>query len=82
MSAKEMFEKLGYTYQESYFNQELDEIKYSKDEKWTPQIHFSLNNKCISVYREDENERKPSWFTVDLLEAINKQIEELGWLNE
>lgn len=76
MNAKEMFEELGYTYQESYFNYDLDEIIYHKKGKFTPQIKFSLNHKIIYVYRD---EIKASSFDIKILKAINKQVEELGW---
>lgn len=78
-SAKEMFEELGYTYQESYFEEKLDEINYSKSGRWTPQINFNLNHKCVIVYTIYEDIKKPSAFNVKILQAINKQIEELGW---
>lgn len=76
MSAKEMFEKLGYEYIENYFENELDEIYYQREGKYAPKIQFNLNHKCIRVYREVN---KSSYFDVKLLQAINKQIEELGW---
>lgn len=76
MSAKEMFEDLGYTYQESYFEEKLDEINYSKNGDYAPQIKFNLNHKCAMIYRQ---ENKASWFDVKILRAINKQVEELGW---
>ena len=34
-SAREMFEELGCTYQESYFEEKLDEINYSKRGNFT-----------------------------------------------
>lgn len=82
MSAKEMFGELGYTYQESYFEEKLDEINYSKSGRWTPQVNFNLNHKCVTVYRIYENIKKTSAFNVKILQAINKQIEELGWSYE
>ena len=82
-SAKEMFEELGYTYQESYFEDKIDEINYAKDGRWTPQIHFSLNHKCVSVYRIDDiGVQKSAHFSTNLLQAINQQCKELGWFNE
>lgn len=75
-TAKEMFEELGYTYQESYFEEELDEINYSKGGDYAPQIIFNLNHKCVKAYRK---ENKASWFDTKILQAINKQIEELQW---
>ena len=52
-SARELFEELGYTYQESYFEEKLDEINYSKSGDYAPQIIFNLNHKCIKVYRKE-----------------------------
>lgn len=75
-SAKKLFEQLGYTYQESYFEERLDEINYSKSGIFTPQIVFNLNGKCVKVYRKGD---KTSWFDVKILQAINQQIKELGW---
>lgn len=75
-SARELFEELGYTYQESYFEEKLDEINYSKSGDYAPQIIFNFNHKCVMVYRK---ENKASWFDVKLLQAINQQIKELGW---
>lgn len=75
-SARELFEELGYTYQESYFEEKLDEINYSKSGDYAPQIIFNFNHKCVMVYRK---ENKASWFDVKVLQAINQQINELGW---
>ena len=75
-SARKLFEELGYTYQESYFEEKLDEINYSKSGGYDTQIIFNLNHKCIKVYRK---ENKASWFDVKMLKAINQQINELGW---
>ena len=75
-SAKELFEELGYRYQESYFEEKLDEINYSKSGNYAPQIIFNLNGKCIMVYRKGN---KASWFDAKLFQAINQQINELGW---
>lgn len=75
-SARELFEELGYTYQESYFEEKLDKINYSKNGDYVPQIIFSFDNKCVKVYRK---ENKASWFDVKILQAINQQINELGW---
>lgn len=75
-SATELFKELGYTYQESYFEGKLDEINYSKNGDYVPQIIFKVDSKCVKVYRK---ENKASWFDVKLLQAINQQINDLGW---
>ena len=71
MKAKEMFEELGFEYQENEIN-----IKYYKeytdcyDESYILEIDFRLIEK--KIYSD---------FSIDmhLLKAINKQVEELGW---
>lgn len=75
-SARELFDELGYVYQESYFEEKLDEINYSKSGNYVPQIIFNVNCKYVKVYRK---ENKASWFDVKVLQAINQQINELGW---
>lgn len=76
MNARKMFEELGYRYNECYFEGQLDEITYSKNGRWTPQIMFNLNHNVVKVYIQ---ENKSSSFDMKLLKAINKQCEELGW---
>ncbi len=58
------------------FEEKLDKINYSKNGDYVPQIIFSFDNKCIKVYRK---ENKASWFDVKILQAINQQVNELGW---
>ncbi len=65
MSAKEMFEKLGY---KVLANNDI-EIMYVND---THTIIFHKIN--IDIYCTN-------LINIDLLQAINKQIEELGWNN-
>lgn len=80
MTAKEMFKKLGY---------ELDiitdfEILYHM--KWeissTYWVSFNIINKSIECFLTSDSPFEPSKsysIDIDLLQAINKQIEELGW---
>jgi hypothetical protein len=82
MSAKEMFEKLGYARDESY-----DGILYSKyvDENesvnlW--QIDFDKVNKTVEKSVSKAGFDMKYWnskITSEELKAINKQVEELGW---
>ena len=69
MSAREMFEELGYIgYEEhddtgdyiKYYNEEYDNINFYCDSKT-----FSIGEYCLCGMK--------------LLKAINKQCEELGW---
>ena len=75
MSAKELFEELGYEQEilENYFNRF---IRYKKDAK---RIVFR-NDKKIIPY-EDYGDMGEDGTLLDMneLKAINKQISELGW---
>lgn len=83
MNAKEMFEELGFTYNECYYHHELDSIIYKRTEKRATQIEFMLDRKMYKVFFEvsdiDTYELLPSAVDMELHKAINKQIEELGW---
>lgn len=81
MSAKEMFERLGYVQEIWCFEDEnkIDEIIYYCDFKFASNITFELNGKCIKVHRKNRN--RAGWCDVPMLQAINKQVEELGWLD-
>lgn len=68
MSAKEMFKKLGYEERkETYF---LNCVKSYIDYKTLNIIYFD-SDKTIDI--------NSMIITYDLLQAINKQVEELGW---
>lgn len=70
MNAKEMFEQLGYIDKTKTPN----EIHYLKEDDWW--IIFNLTSRKIFVgYGYDSGK-----FSIDELKAINKQVEELGWL--
>lgn len=81
MSAKEMFEELGYTYKDSYFNYKLFEIAYNSHSRFGSCIIFDVTHKIFKISRFDD-EYKTGWCDIRLLKAINKQIEELGWLDD
>lgn len=67
-SAKEMFEDLGY---KIYYENELT-LCYINEEN-DDYIYFYIHCKKIEVLHD---------ITIYELKAINKQIEELGWLDE
>ena len=72
MKAKEMFEKLGYKYEEDTVLKRLV---------------FQNGSMIIAFYTEDKSFYKqygyePGDITLEELRAINKQIEELGWDSE
>lgn len=74
MSAREMFEELGFEYKKSDFSiSYYKEFRDYDDETYILDIDFRLFEKKIS-----------NDFSIDmpLLKAINKQVEELGWNNE
>ena len=81
MSAKEMFEKMGWSYE--YVKGDCCEdtiqckdltrtIIYKEDlMKWN--IQFNLISKLIVI-------QNITFINIDLLQAINQQCKELGWL--
>lgn len=78
MSAKEMFEELGYELIKR------NVLTYRKDDGgYITQIMFCepAHRIIFREWEEYENYEPQGQFTVytDLLQAINKQIEELGW---
>ncbi|HIQ90720.1 MAG TPA: hypothetical protein IAB27_03730 [Candidatus Coprosoma intestinipullorum] len=74
MSAKEMFEKLGYK-QEIH----IAYILYIKNED-----DYSQDEQRIFFHHDTETINKPFTGGINAkeLQAINKQVEELGWLDE
>ena len=83
MSAKEMFEELGYNqlYENKhymfYVKDLIDTPEYEKD---CIHLEFNHDNKTINKTYGDDNTVED--ITLEELKAINKQIEELGWNNE
>lgn len=82
MTAKEMFEKLGYKQECWCFEEEkkIDEIVYIRENRFASNVTFRIENKCFKIHRK--NETKSAWCELKLLQAINKQVEELGWNKE
>lgn len=79
MTAKEMFEKLEYEYDYIQNKNSEDTITYHKDNL---HIQFNLTGKQVVV----QNDSSYQYYGVavffinqELLQAINKQVEELGW---
>lgn len=71
-TAKEMFEELGYKY-ENY--SVIDEICYFENKD----VYYVFSLKSKTFFKKEY--REPGDITLDELKAINKQIEELGWSN-
>ena len=84
MSAKEMFEKLGYECERDDNNWLIYNKKAVVDYKITFVKRGDYNNQeCVEI--KPTINGQPHYFVrldIDLLQAINKQVEELGWNNE
>lgn len=73
MTAKEMFEKLGY----EIVTNNSRRIKYAdKDTRLDKEIEFNLIKKA---FRKGDSDYFSYFITLKELKAINKQVEELGW---
>lgn len=83
MSAKELFEELGYNYQyiDNKNNNCEDVIIYTHN-KSNVIIQFNLLSKMV-VYQikntMQEYDKIALFITKELIQAINQQIIELGW---
>lgn len=78
MTAKEMFEKLGYAIDIGC----LGIIRYAKHDinyNIDYYIRFYKDLKEFNGNKVDDNEILPIDIDLNLLQAINKQVEELGW---
>lgn len=76
MSAKEMFEQLGYEY---YDDDGFTCYEKEKRELIEPNyISFDRLEREIFLSRNSKNGNGTT-MNISLLQAINKQIEELGW---
>lgn len=76
MTARDMFEKLGYTR-----NLDSKKLIYAKEQKGMfryLEITFDLTEKEVELYDDHEA------YTINkaLLKAIQQQLKELGWLEE
>lgn len=75
MNAKEMFEELGYS--KSEFRKH---IKYENNGNVVIFDNDSKMVRAIDLFLQEQPQPKPIY--MNLLKAINKQCEELGWLDE
>lgn len=80
MNAKEMFEKLGYSLKVD--NNNL--IEYSKEDCGHISFCFDIETKRFySMYSFSSSiQSTPHSITLDEFEAVQKQMEELGWVEE
>lgn len=82
MTAKEMFEKLGYKCQEDDFSIEF--IKQMKCPLNNKKVEYVIEfYKDIKTFSCEALSNNKEHYTNDIdmkeLQAINKQVEELGW---
>lgn len=70
MNARDLFEYIGYDF---YENAQV--IEYSHYHHFDRYIIFNKERKEIKIVNEDK-------ISLSRLKAINKQVEELGWLDE
>ncbi len=94
MTAKEMFEELGYEFND-YSNKnnknddlyaiyvyEIRQFLNHSPQVLYKEIAFFPNLKKVEVYANDDfNGTESCLWTIEEIQAINKQIEELGWLD-
>jgi len=87
MTAKEMFENLGY-HEYTIYEKTDKRFGYQKIVSYYPEvirnIHFNKRNKTINIFGRHitdslsvwENE----WLTIEEYQAITQQMKELGWI--
>ena len=85
MTAKEMFEKLGYEDETAKFHHLIRFVKHTNYSglKVDKIIELELNGcEILLTCYYGKDDRGPFHLTDKELQAINKQVEELGRLNE
>ena len=80
MKAKEMFEKLGYA--ETKLTDEMITKLYEKNIFGDRQMIYFYPEKSVRIIFYSNGKIYPPLITLEELQAINKQVEELGWLDE
>lgn len=82
MSAIEMFREQGYEIKEKT-SRYLRYLKKDSECGSGAYIEFDLVNKKIRLYTKTPNyNNNPRYADFNEFQAINKQIEELGWLSD
>ena len=79
MSAKEMFENINMYKQNVVYK---DKVIMYTDIRSKLVIIFYLEKKEIAIDSLKEGQDKRYELSYKILQAINKQVEELGWLDE
>lgn len=83
MSAKEIFIKMGWSYEyvkgdcceDTIQCRDMTRTMFLNSMPSLPNIQFNLISKCIVI-------NDLMFISMNILNAINKQIEELGWNND
>lgn len=77
MTAKEMFEEMGYR----IWGKTDSNLKYAKkiDIEVEQYIDIDLKSKMFCKYKKRISECRELFITLEEFKAIQKQIEELGW---
>lgn len=78
MTAEERFEKLG-LYKQAIDKSYIDEVIMYSNSNCDLIIQFYLKSKNVAIDSLNEKQGKRYKFNYRILQAINKQIEELGW---
>lgn len=73
-----MFEKMEYQKSEINYASDINIIRYSRDSKYATNVDFYTNGNTIKTYYGDEG--MAGHIKIDVLKAINKKCEELGWI--
>lgn len=84
MSAKEMFEQLGYKQLGSFKpNDNYIVIAWEKEKHGDRFTVYFYSDKAVRVIMETKRgEIYPPIIELEELQAINQQVKELGWLDE
>lgn len=81
--ADKTFEKLGFSVKETAYRDSV--IRYKTNDAYANrEIEFWINDKIIynNLIYDDFTMKGSCPIDLELLEAINKKAEELGWLRE
>ncbi len=79
-TAKDLFEELGY--ERRFCDEDIISYQNNKNWRYDKNIDFYLEDKIIESFQITAGGRFELSMTPQELKAINKQVEELGWLEE
>lgn len=76
--ADKMFEKMDYKKSKIINAHNTENIRYLRDDMYSTNVDFDTWGKMIRAYYGDRE--KAGHISIDVLKAINKKCEELGWI--